>query len=61
MHFLFTERGDMIAASAIVRIGPLNTRPTRQWHDIEYCVGSDPRETTATEDAVNEFLYGEEE
>jgi len=58
MLFLETESGDLIAAKHIVRIGPLNTRrhTDRRWHDIAYCVGTEPHETTATEQAVADFL-----
>lgn len=61
MRFLVTERGDLIAARAVVRIGPLNTRPhnARRWHEIDYVHGGEPRLTTASEQAVQEFLEEE--
>ena len=63
MIFLETESGDLIAATAIVRIGPLNTRThiARRWHDVDYHVGSEPRSTTATADAVADFLATEDD
>jgi hypothetical protein len=56
--FLETERGDLIAAKHIVRIGPLETRPNtdRTWHEIDYVHGGEARSTTATADAVLVFL-----
>jgi hypothetical protein len=53
--FLNTQSG-LISARHIVRIGGLNTRSTGNYHEIEYCVGSEPRETRATEDDVADFL-----
>jgi hypothetical protein len=53
--FLQTRSG-LIAASAIVRISALNTRSTGNYHEIEYCVGNEPRETRASEDDVAGFL-----
>lgn len=54
--YLYTERGDYVARRAIVRIGPLNTRPTRAWHEIDYTVGNEPRSTTASAEAVRQFF-----
>lgn len=56
--FLQTECGDLIAAKSIVRIGPLNTRShiSRRWHEVDYCVGREPRTTTAGAQAVEDFL-----
>jgi hypothetical protein len=56
MLFLETEAGELIAAKHIVRIGGLNTRPTRSWHDIDYVHGGDARSTTASAEAVEYFL-----
>ena len=58
MLFLETERGDLIAGKHIVRIGPLNTRSThsRCWHDIDYVHGGEARSTTASREAVEDFL-----
>jgi hypothetical protein len=58
VKFLETENGDLIAAKAVVRIGPLNTRThiTRRWHEIDYVHGSEAHSTTASEDAVAYFL-----
>lgn len=53
--FLSTRSG-LIAASAIVRIGGLNTRSTGNYHEIEYCIGNEPRETRASAEAVEQFL-----
>jgi hypothetical protein len=55
MRFLQTQAG-LISARHIVRIGGLNTRPTGNFHEIEYCVGTEPRETRASEDDVQDFL-----
>ena len=55
MRFLETSSG-LVAAKAIVLIGGLNTRPTGNFHLIEYCVGSEPRTTRATQEAVQVFL-----
>ena len=58
--FLRTQSG-LISARYIVRIGGLNTRSTGNFHEIEYCVGNEPRETRATEDDVQDFLDEAEE
>ena len=58
--FLRTQSG-LIGARYIVRIGGLNTRSTGNFHEIEYCVGNEPRETRATEDDVQDFLDEAEE
>lgn len=55
MLFLQTLSG-LISARHIVRIGGLNTRSTGNYYEIEYCVGTESRETRATEDDVNDFL-----
>jgi hypothetical protein len=57
-HFLQTERGDLVAARFIVRIGGLNSRPqfNRFWHDIDYVHGKEPRSTTASREAVADFM-----
>jgi hypothetical protein len=59
MLFLQTESG-LISARHIVRIGGLNTRPSGNYHEVEYCVGNEPRETRASEDDVADFLDDEE-
>jgi hypothetical protein len=46
----------MISARSICRISGLNTRPTGNYYEIEYCVGTEPRETRATEEDVQTFL-----
>lgn len=58
MLFLSTERGDLIAAKHIVRIGPLNSRPqfNRFWHEIDYVHGGEACTTTASREAVDDFL-----
>ncbi len=58
MLFLETEHGDLIAASTIVRIGPLNSRPqfNRYWHEIDYKCGDETRRITASQQAVQELL-----
>jgi hypothetical protein len=56
MLFLETEVGELIAAKHIVRIGGLNTRPSRAWHDIDYLHGGEARSTTASAEAVEDFL-----
>jgi hypothetical protein len=56
MYFLQTERGDLLASHCIARIGPVNTRPSRRWHEVEYRVGREPRETTASAAQVQQFL-----
>ncbi len=53
--FLAADSG-LIAAHAIVRISALNTRPTGNFHEIEYRVGREPRETRAGEEAVRRFM-----
>ncbi|MGH9642363.1 MAG: hypothetical protein ACRD3Q_08040 [Terriglobales bacterium] len=62
MRFLQTEHGDLIAASAIVRIGALNSRLqfNRYWHEVDYANGNEPHSTTASADAVEEFLEEED-
>lgn len=57
MFFLQTDSG-LIAAKHIVRIGGLNTRPhiPRRWHEIDYQHGREARSTTASAEAVQEFL-----
>ena len=54
MAFLSTRAG-LIAGKYIVRISALCKRPTGNYHEIEYCAGSDIRSTTASESAVHEF------
>jgi hypothetical protein len=58
MLFLQTETGSLIAGKFITRIGALNTRPNnpRRWHEIDYVHGQDGCSTTASEDAVQDFL-----
>ena len=56
MLFLETETGELIAGKHIVRIGGLNTRPTRSWHEIDYVHGGEARSTTASRQAVDNFL-----
>jgi hypothetical protein len=53
--------GALIGAHYIVRIGGLNTRPTRRWHEIDYVHGTEAHSTTATEDGVAEFLESNDE
>ncbi len=55
MLFLDTECG-LIAAKHVVRIGGLNTRSSRSWHDIDYVHGGEARSTTASREAVEQFL-----
>jgi hypothetical protein len=57
-HFLQTERGDLIAANYVVRIGGLNSRPqfNRFWHEIDYVHGKAARSTTASQEAVADFM-----
>lgn len=56
MLFLQTEAGELIAAKHIVRIGGLNKRTHRSWHDIDYVHGGDARTTTASAESVEYFL-----
>ncbi len=60
MLFLRTASG-LLSARHIVRIGGLNTRSTGNYHEVEYCVGNEPRETRATEDDVHDFLEDTEQ
>jgi hypothetical protein len=53
--FLETQSG-LIAARYIVRISAVNTRPSGNYHEIEYTCGGEARETRASEDAVADFL-----
>jgi hypothetical protein len=53
--FLQTSSG-LIHSRAIVRISALNTRTTGDFHEIEYHIGTEARETRATADAVATFL-----
>jgi hypothetical protein len=57
MLFLQTRSG-LVAAKHIVRISAINTRelPTQSYHEIDYVHGGEARSTTATEDAVIDFL-----
>lgn len=56
MLFLETESGALIAGKHIVRIGGLNTRTNRSWHEIYYVHGGEARSTTASQSAVQQFL-----
>jgi hypothetical protein len=60
MLFLQTEAGALIAAAYIVRIGGLNTRTHRTWHEIDYVHGTDACTTTASAEAVERFLTSED-
>lgn len=55
MQFLSTQAG-LIAARHIVRISALNTRPSGNYHEIDYVHGTEPRETRASEADVADFL-----
>lgn len=61
MRFLQTEMGDLIAGKHIVRIGGLHSRPQlkRFWHEIDYVHGGEARTTTASREAVEDFLSEE--
>lgn len=54
--FLLDQRGSLIAASSIDRIGPLTVSPAGNYFEIDYHVGQEPRSTRAAEDDVHEFL-----
>ena len=56
MFFLTCRGGALIAANHVVSIGPLVVRNTGCHHEIEYAVGAEARSTTATEEAVQDFL-----
>jgi len=58
MVFLETESGSLIAATSLIRIGALNTRPhiARRWHDVEYRAAKELRSTTASALAVLNLL-----
>jgi hypothetical protein len=56
MLFLTARGGQLIAAKHIVSISGLMIRDTGNVHDIEYCVGSEPRATQASEEDVLDFL-----
>ena len=55
MLFLETATG-LVAAKHIVRIGAVNTRPGRSFHEIDYVHGGEARSTIASEAAVQDFL-----
>ena len=61
MRFLQTEMGALIGAPHIVRIGGLNTRATRRWHEVDYVHVPEAHSTTATEQAVSDFLDSTDE
>ena len=58
MRFLQTEAGSLIAGKYIVAIRGLNSRPqfNRFWHEVDYAHGMEIRSTTASADAVANFL-----
>lgn len=58
MQYLNTRSG-LLAEHAIVLIESLNVRPTGNFHRVTYHVGNEPRETTATEKDVQDFLNSE--
>ncbi len=57
MLFLSTRTG-LVSHRAIVKIGAINTRtpPIQSFHEIDYVCGTEARSTTATADAVADFL-----
>ena len=55
MLFLETAAG-LVAAKHIVRVGAINTRPERSWHEIDFNHGGEARSTTASAEAVEYFL-----
>ena len=55
MLFLETRSG-LVAAKHVVRIEAVNTRPTGDYHRVDYVHGGEPRETTATAEAVERFV-----
>ena len=55
MLFMSTRAG-LIAGNHVVRIGAVNTRPTGNFHEIDYVHGLEARSTTATADDVEDFL-----
>lgn len=54
-RYLQTFSG-LIAEHSIVRIGALETHGPQQWHPIDYKCGSEPRETRASAEAVEEYF-----
>jgi len=55
MLFLETRSG-LLAGKHIVLIGRVNTTPSGRYHEIDYVCGGEARSTTASADAVTDFL-----